>query len=124
MDFIPQTHAPSYLKFQIKLDFKCRNIRTRINCITQHKKKINPYTFGGLGIVSEVSVEADVFSSLDEFLGFVVSGGFNWFAVLDKSVLFSKLEVSDEFASFDDFAGVSQFFCTTAYCVWKSTGSA
>lgn len=109
MDFIPQTHAPSYLKFQIKLDFKCRNIRTRINCITQHKKKINPYTFGGLGIVLEGSVEAGVFSSFVEFLVFAVSE-LEGFSVFDESVLFSRLEVSNEFASFDDFTGVSQFF--------------
>lgn len=110
MDFIPQTHAPSYLKFQIKLDFKCRNIRRRINCITQHEEKKKPYTFGGLGIVSEVSVEADVFSSLDKFLRFVVSVELEGFPVFDESVLFSRLEVSDEFVSFDDFAGVSQVF--------------
>lgn len=110
MDFIPQTHAPSYLKFQIKLDFKCRNIGRRINCITQHEEKKKPYTFGGLGIVSEVSVEADVFSSLDKFLRFVVSVELEGFPVFDESVLFSRLEVSDEFVSFDDFAGVSQVF--------------
>lgn len=36
-------------------------------------KRINPYTFGGLGIVSAVSVEAGVFSSLDEFFEIDVS---------------------------------------------------
>lgn len=109
MDFTPQTHAPSYLKFQIELDFKCRNIRTRINCINQHEKKKKPYTFGGLGIVSEVSVEPGVFSSFVEFLGFVVSE-LEGFPVIEESVLFRRLEVSDEFVSFDDSAGVSQFF--------------
>lgn len=107
MDFTPQTHAPSYLKFQI--DFKCRNIRTRINCINQHKKKKKTYTFGGLGIVSEVSVEPGVFSSFVEFLVFAVSE-LEGFPVFGESVLFSRLEVSDEFASFDEFTGVSQFF--------------
>lgn len=62
-----------------------------------------------MGIVSEVSVEADIFSSLDEFLGFVVSE-LEEFPVFDESILFSRLEVSDEFAFSDDFAGVSQFF--------------
>lgn len=65
-------------------------------------------------MVSEVSVEPGVFSS--SFLGFVVSE-LEGFPVFDESVLFSRLEVSDVFVSFDDFAGVSQFFCTTAYCV-------
>lgn len=74
-------------------------------------------TFGGCGIVSEVSVEPGVFSSLDEFFGFVVSEGMEEFPVFDESVLFIRFEGFDEFASFDDFAGVSQFFCTTAYCV-------
>lgn len=76
-------------------------------------KRKKPYTFGGLGIVSEVSVEPGVFSS---FLGFVVSE-LEGFSVFDESVLFSRLEVSDEFVSFDVFAEVSQVFCTTAYCV-------
>lgn len=62
-----------------------------------------------MGIVSEVSVEADIFSSLDEFLGFVVSE-LKGFAVFDESAFFSRFEEFDEFASFDDFAGVSQFF--------------
>lgn len=62
-----------------------------------------------MGIVSEVSVEPGVFSSFVEFLGFAVSE-LEGFPVFDESVLFSRLEVSDEFASFDDLAGVSQFF--------------
>lgn len=78
------------------------------------KKK--PYTFGGLGIVSEVSVEPGVISSFVEFLGLVVSE-LERFPVFKESVLLIRLEESDEFASFDDFAGVSQFFCTMAYCV-------
>lgn len=62
-----------------------------------------------MGIVSEVSVEPGVFSSFVEFLIFAVSE-LEEFPVFDESVLFSRLEVSDEFVSFDDFAGVSQFF--------------
>lgn len=80
-------------------------------------KRIKPYTFGGLVIVSEVSVEPGVFSLLVEFWGFVVSEGLEGFPVFDESVLFTRLEGLDESLSFDDFAGVSQFFCTTAYCV-------
>lgn len=62
-----------------------------------------------MGIVSEVSVERGVFSLFVEFLVFAVSE-LEEFPVFDESVLFSRLEVSDEFVSFDDFAGVSQFF--------------
>lgn len=72
-------------------------------------KRKKTYTFGGLGIVSEVSVEPGVFSSFVEILIFAVSE-LEEFPVFDESVLFSRLEVSDEFVSFDDFAGVSQFF--------------
>lgn len=72
-------------------------------------------------MVSEVSVEAGVFSLLDRFLGFGVSEGS---LVFDESVLLTRLDGFGESLSFDDLAGVSQVFCTTAYCVCKSTGSA
>lgn len=78
-------------------------------------KRTKPYTFGGLGIVADVSVEPGVFSSLVEFLGFVHSGGLKGFAVFEESVSFIKFKGFDVFLSSDDFAGVSQFFCTTAY---------
>lgn len=79
-------------------------------------KRKKTYTFGGFGIVSEVSVEPGVFSSFVEFVVFAVSE-LEGLSVFDESVLFSRLEVSDEFVSFDVFAEVSQVFCTTAYCV-------
>lgn len=84
-------------------------MKTRINCISIHKR-IKPYTFGGLGMVSEVSVDDDVFSSLDGFLEFVVSGVLDGFVVFDAYVLLDRLEGFIEFTSFEDFAGVSQFF--------------
>lgn len=79
-------------------------MKTRINCISIHNR-IKPYTFGGLGMVSEVSVDDDVFSSLDGFLEFVVSGVLGGFVVFDAYVLLDIV-----FTSFEDFAGVSQFF--------------